>query len=335
MTELTTIEIIITIFIFMAGLAVGSFLNVVALRLLSNEDFVKERSKCPHCGEKIAWYDNIPLLSFLLLRGKCRHCSQKISCQYPLVELVTGILFAATYLKWGYDLKTLFLLFFIANLVVITLTDLKEQVIFDMNSVPLIPIGLGYNFFDIGNVSEKTVEFVGIQFNDIFISALIGAILGVVFFEFFSRLGYVLSGEYAFGGGDTILGAAFGAWFGWKALIIILILSLVIQMIVGIPLIVYNLYKTKEYKSLVAMGGLFAALLLSIFGRILTHSGEFAFSLAVILIAFIIGGISVFALFKRMRETQNYTFMPFGPPLVLAAIIVMFLDMKITFFQWF
>ncbi len=325
-------DIAIYIFIFITGLCVGSFLNVVALRLLSQEDFIFERSKCPDCGKKLYWYDNIPLLSYFLLRGKCRNCSSKISLQYPIIELLTGILFISVYYLWGFSFKSLFLLVLAANLIVITITDIKEKVIFDLNSIPLIPLGLVYNFFDIGNQAAGTVKFAGIPFNDAFISATLGAILAAVFFEFFSRLGYLLSGEYAFGGGDTILGAAFGAWFGWKAVILILLLSLIIQMIIGIPVIIYNFVKTREYASLFAMGGLILALLMSVSGRILNYSGGYLISIVLIILALIIGGISVFVIFSRMRKSRNYTFLPFGPAMVIAALAVMFLEDNIVLY---
>jgi len=326
------IEIYLYVLIFVIGLVVGSFLNVVAVRLLKEEDFIAERSKCPKCGEKIAWYDNIPLLSYVLLKGKCRHCKAGISIQYPLAELVTAILFTAIYYYWGLSLKSVFLGVLTANLIVLTLTDLKEQVIFDMNSMPLIPLGLVYNFFDIGGTSQETVKFLGISFNEVFISALLGILLGAIFFEFFSRLGYVFSGEYAFGGGDTILGAALGAWFGWKALIIILALSLLLQMVVGIPVIFHNFYKNKEFKSLYAMLGLLVSLILAFIGRFFTYSGEILISILIIIMSFAIGGVSVYVIFSRMRETQNYTFMPFGPPLVIAGFIIMFFNDKFTFY---
>ncbi len=329
---MTELEIFKLVCIFIIGLVMGSFLNVVGIRLLKEEDFVFERSKCPKCKEKIAWYDNIPLLSYVLLRGKCRHCSESISFQYPLVELITGILFVLVYYFWGSSIKTIFFLILVSNLIVITITDLKEKVIFDINSIPLIPLGLIFNFFDIGGNSLEKVEFLGVAFNDVFISAVLGALLGAAFFEIFSRLGYLFSGEYAFGGGDTILGAALGAWFGWKGIIIILALSLVFQMILGIPLIMYNFIKSREYQSLCAMGGLFLALVLSITGRYIGYQGGYNLAIGLIILSFLIGGISVFVIFKRMRETQNYTFLPFGPPLVIAGLLVMFLENKITFY---
>lgn len=323
-------EIIILIYVFIFGLVIGSFLNVVGLRLLKNEDFVFERSKCPKCDTKIAWYDNIPILSFVLLGGKCRNCKEGISFQYPLVEFATAALFTGVYYCWGFSLATLFLFFFVSNLIVTTITDWKEKLIYDINSVPLIPVGLVYNFFNIGGVPTEAVKYLGITFNEVFISAVLGALLGAAFFEIFSRIGYVFSGEYAFGGGDTIIGAAFGAWFGWKAFIIILILSLLVQMVVGIPIMLSNLFKAKEYITIYAMGGLFVSLILSIIGRICTYSAHFLVAVAVIICAFIIGIASVIVIFKRMRETQNYTFLPFGPPLVLAALIYMFVGDRLV-----
>lgn len=318
--------------IFIIGLCIGSFLNVVALRLLSEEDFLFKRSKCPACNKQISWYDNIPVLSYILLKGKCRNCEARLSFQYPLVEIFTGIMFLMIYITWGITIQSLFFVILIANLIVITITDLREKVIFDINSIPLIPLGLAYSFFDIGGNSTGILKLAGIPFNNFFISALIGAVIGAVFFEFFSRLGYVLSGEYAFGGGDTILGAAFGAWFGWKGLILILLISLILQMIVGLPVIIYNFIKSREYKSLFAMGGLFLALVLSVLGRIFTYQGEFIISLILIISAFIVGGISVFIMFSRMRETKSYTFLPFGPPMVAAALLILFMGNNIAIY---
>lgn len=306
------------------GLCIGSFLNVVALRLLSETNFVKGRSKCPKCGNLIAWYDNIPVLSYILLWGKCRKCGEKISIQYPLVEIITGGFFIATAIEFGFTLKTLFLLVLICNLIVMTITDIKEKYIFDINSVPLIPIGLVYNFFDIGQSSVSTVKILGLNFNDVFISAIIGAVIGAAFFEIFSRLGLLMVGEYAFGGGDSILAAALGAWFGWKFLIIIIILSFLAQMVIGIPVILYNMYKSGDRKSLWAMFMLLVALGFVFLGRYLSYQADFTAALIVILLSFIIAGGSIFVILKQTRERQSHTFLPFGPSLVIAGLIVIF-----------
>lgn len=306
-----------SIFIFLIGLAIGSFLNVMALRLLNDEDFMLERSKCPHCDGKIAWYDNIPVLSYLLLRGKCRRCAGKISIQYPTVELLTGVLFLLLWENWGASLKTFFFMFLTANLIVILITDLREKYIFDINSVPLIPLGLAYNFFCEGG-------------QEMFISAVIGAIAGAAFFEIFSRLGLLLVGEYAFGGGDSILGAALGAWLGWKFLIAVLLISFIAQMLFGMPIILYNMYKHKEYKSLFAMGGLILSLILSASSRYLVLAGLPLVAVGIILASFVLAGACVYIVFKRMKEAHSYTFLPFGPPLIIAGFIVMFLPETVS-----
>ena len=311
------------------GLAIGSFLNVVALRLLAGKDFVKGRSKCPKCENLIAWCDNIPVLSYILLRGKCRNCGEKISLQYPIVELFTGAIFVATVIIFGFTLKTLFFLFLICNLIVITITDLKEQYIFDINSMPLIPIGLVYNFFDIGNNSAGTLKVLGITFNDVFISAVIGAILGVAFFEILSRVGLLLAGEYAFGTGDSILGAALGAWFGWKFMIIILIISFLSQLVVGVPIITYNMFKAKDKQSLWAMATLVLALGLTFLGRYFTYAGKPFIALSIIFLSLALAGGSIFVILKRTRERQSHTFLPFGPSLVIGGFLVMFFSEKL------
>lgn len=307
------LENIITGFIFVVGLIVGSFLNVMALRLLSEEDFLMKRSKCPKCQTQIKWYDNIPILSYLFLRGKCRNCGEGISIQYPIVELSTALLFLFIFINWGLSLKTAFLFFLTANLIVITITDLREKYIYDINSIPIIPLGLVYNFLNLGG-------------ENMLISAVIGAVIGAAFFEIFSRLGLVLAGEYAFGTGDTLLGAALGAWFGWKMLIAILVISMLVQVVIGIPFIIYNQLKHRDYVSMVAIGGLMVSLALSALSKKFVASGDEMTALGIILLTFILAGISVFVIFKKMREKENHTFMPFGPPLVIAAFIVMFFE---------
>lgn len=306
------------------GLIAGSFINVVALRLLAGENFIKGRSKCPKCGNLISWYDNIPVLSYIILGGKCRNCKEKISFQYPVVEILTSALFLATAWVFGLTLKTLFLLFLTCNLIIITITDIREKYIFDINSIPLIPIGLVYNYFNIGTDSSGFIKIFGIVFQEAFITAIIGAVLGAAFFEFFSRVGKLLIGEYAFGTGDTFLGAALGAWFGWKLMIVILILSFLSQLVIGVPFIVHNMYKDKDYKSLWAMVGLSISLIFTWLGRYFIRLGNLNLALGLTLLSFAIAGWAIFVILKRSKERQSYTFLPFGPSLVLSGFVVMF-----------
>lgn len=115
--------------LFLAGLIVGSFVTVVAHRVPRKESIVGPRSKCPHCGAQIAAYDNVPLISWLLLRGRCRHCGQRISARYPLVELALGVLFAVIYLVLEDAAEVALGLVFVTMLAIVTLTDLERRVI--------------------------------------------------------------------------------------------------------------------------------------------------------------------------------------------------------------
>lgn len=319
-----------------AGLLIGSFLNVVALRLLSEESIVFPRSKCPKCQKQIAWYDNIPVISYVfLLRGKCRNCKAPISIQYPIVELITSALFVAIAVAFGFTLKTLFLLVLTCALIVITLTDLKEKVIFDITSIPLIPIGLVYTFFDIGNSGLGTVKIplagIGatLTLNEIFISAIIGSIVGAAFFEIFSRLGILIVGERAFGEGDTIIAAALGAWFGWKAILIIIAISFIFQLIVGIPVILNNMYKDKDYKSIIFTFILLLTLVIPYIGRALGISNSFAGAMIILLLSFGLALVSVIVILQKAKERQSFTFLPFGPALVFGGFVVMFWGEKL------
>jgi leader peptidase (prepilin peptidase)/N-methyltransferase len=115
--------------VFVPALAVGSFLNVVAARVPSGRSIVHPGSACPSCGASLAWYDNIPLLSYVLLRGKCRHCQERISLRYPIVEATTALLIAGCFLKFGWSADAVIGSFFCAVLVAVSATDLERRVI--------------------------------------------------------------------------------------------------------------------------------------------------------------------------------------------------------------
>ena len=139
----TTIVNYVLFWVCIVGLCFGSFFNVVILRSLSNESIVFPASKCPKCGNALKPWHNIPLLSYLFLRGKCAFCKEKISLQYPVVEFLTMLLFAFSFLKFGFSWKTLFAIILSSCMLIMTMTDLKEKLV-DCN----IAIGLAvFGFF--------------------------------------------------------------------------------------------------------------------------------------------------------------------------------------------
>lgn len=207
----------ITLFIFLIFLCWGSFLNVVAYRITYDRPFLTRRSYCPFCEKTIAWYDNIPLLSWVLLGGKCRSCKKPISYLYPLVELITGVVLTALFFELfvgSFDIFFWkpFIAYFIyfSALIVATRTDLQEMVIPQLFSIWLVPLGLMASYF---GVSQTTL-----------IGSIAGTIIG---YGILWVIGFVfkhLAKREGIGVGDMELLAMIGSFSGplgvWFALLV-------------------------------------------------------------------------------------------------------------------
>jgi leader peptidase (prepilin peptidase)/N-methyltransferase len=218
------------------GAIVGSFLNVCIFRVPKEESIVTPGSHCPHCKTPIRFYDNIPLVSYLLLKGKCRHCNEPISFQYPLIEGLTAICSFVIIIKFGPSLNYLFYFSFVAALIVITVIDLYYQIIPDVISIPGIGVGLLGSLF-----------FPGITFLDSLIGVLVGGgslfLVATLYQWFFKREGM--------GGGDVKLLAMIGGFLGWKSVILTILLSSFIGSIVGILVMIF---KGKDFKTAIPFG---------------------------------------------------------------------------------
>src|SRR5262245_20107841 len=174
------------------GLVIGSFLNVVVARLPAHRSLSTPRSACPGCGAALAWYDNIPLLSFALLRGRCRACAMPISWRYPIVEATTGVLFGAAFWRFGLTLEFAIAALLLAALVAITAIDLEHQLIPDAITLPGIVVGL------LASVGTRRVSIA---------DSVLGAVLcGGLFFLI------IVVSQGGMGGGDMKLGAMLGAF---------------------------------------------------------------------------------------------------------------------------
>ena len=212
----------VTVFAFLFGTVVGSFLNVCIYRLPKEESIVAPRSRCPACQSPIHALDNIPLVSFALLRGRCRACGASIAWRYPLVEALTGILFALTVVRFGVTLQTALLLTFLAGLIVISFIDLDHQIIPNVITLPGIPLGI----------------LTGFLFRDPpLLDRLIGALAGAGFLYLVLFYGGVLYGQEAMGEGDLNLIAMVGAFLGWKAVIVTILVGCLVGSAVGLSLI--------------------------------------------------------------------------------------------------
>lgn len=208
---------------FIFGTMVGSFLNVCVYRIPEGRSIVLPASHCRSCKKPIAFYDNIPLVSFLLLKGKCRHCAAPLSFQYPLVELLTGLLAAACLLKWGAGFTAAIWFIFCAALVVVTFIDLAHQIIPDVISLPGIVCGL------LVSLLPGQPGFTG---------ALIGAVLGGGSLYLIRLLYYAVTRQEGMGLGDVKLLAMMGAFLGWKSILFIIMAASFSGALLGIAVMI-------------------------------------------------------------------------------------------------
>lgn len=315
--------------IFVIGACIGSFTNVVILRAFTGESVVLPPSKCPHCKNKLKWYHNIPIFSYLFLRGKCGFCKEKISIQYPIVELLVALLCVGTFLKYDFTLNA-FILSIVAILgVILSTTDIKEQVIFDGHSYVLAGIGLIYNFFDIGKSHLGVIDFslFAHQFsiNKSFVYSILGLLAGAVIMELLAFVGKLLVGQRAFGEGDSYILGSLGAVFRLQAVPQILIIAIIVQMLLIFPLFIKNLFVRKEYKIIGALGCFILSVGLFKLFDSLKLLNNFYILLATFLFMCVCAVYTCRSLIQSAKNQNSLTFVPFGPPLVIAALFLMFI----------
>lgn len=206
---------------FIFGASLGSFANVVIYRFPKGESVVSPRSRCPHCGKMIAWFDNIPVLSWLCLLGKCRGCRKTISWRYPLVEMIVGVLFVAlfNYVGWNWNLAEYLVFSFM--LVVASFIDFDHMILPDVITLPGILLGLLGAWLN----PARDIE-----------AALVGAFLGGGFLWLTAKTYEILRKQEGLGGGDIKLMAWVGAILGWKAIPFVILVGSLFGSTVGFVL---------------------------------------------------------------------------------------------------
>ncbi len=241
---------------FAFALLIGSFLNVVIHRLpimMQREwreqcaeiskmpatelptgrfDLVAPRSRCPSCNNLITASQNIPVLSYLFLKGQCANCKNAISVRYPLIELLTAVLAAFVAWRFGFGWEAVLAIYLTFCLVSISFIDIDHQLIPDSIVLPLMWVGLGMSLFH--PVAGSEVLFVAPK------DAIVGAMAGYLSLWSVYQLFKIVTGKEGMGYGDFKLLAALGAWLGWQALPMIIMMSAVVGAIVGISMIVFR-----------------------------------------------------------------------------------------------
>jgi len=207
---------------FALGTIIGSFLNVCIHRLPKDESIIAPSSHCPHCGTSIHFYDNVPLLSFILLRGKCRECKASISIRYPLVEFLMGGFSLILLHQYGISLLYITYLAFFASLTVISFIDISHKIIPDVISLSGIVAGLAISWFH-----------PQISFKD----SLIGVFLGGGTLYLVASGYHLVTKREGMGGGDVKLLAMIGAFIGWKGVLFTILCSSFLGALVGVVLV--------------------------------------------------------------------------------------------------
>ncbi|MBL0059989.1 MAG: prepilin peptidase [bacterium] len=206
--ELPAIPVLLVVGIL--GACFGSFANVLIYRLPAEESLIKPASRCPGCGKPIAWYDNIPVLSWLVLKGKCRQCKSTISIQYPLIELASACLAVFAVWKWGATYSGMASGLLFIGLLALVIIDLRHWLLPFAITIPLTFIGLGgAAFFDMIPLS----------------TALIGAAVGFGIFLFMLLGGKFVFKKEAMGGGDVVFGAMAGSFLGWQLTLLMIFMA--------------------------------------------------------------------------------------------------------------
>ncbi|MGB8772237.1 MAG: prepilin peptidase [Candidatus Korobacteraceae bacterium] len=213
--------------LFIVGLAFGSFLNVCISRIPRDQSIVCPRSRCPACGAFVRWYDNIPLLSWVLLRRRCRDCGQRISLRYPAVELLTAVLFAACYVSFGPALITAKFCIFCFLLVGLIFMDAETGLLPREFTYPGILLGLTLSW--IAPTDNTGTQFLlrahGEQLSGrslALLDSVIGTLVGAGFFYLAWALYYLLRKRHGMGFGDIALMAMAGAFLGLKLTLVVI-----------------------------------------------------------------------------------------------------------------
>jgi len=230
----------------MFGALFGSFLNVCIVRLPKNESVVSPRSRCPSCGLMVAWYDNIPVASWLMLRGKCRGCQLPISVLYPVVELLVALLWGWMAWRHGFGLEGLRGAVFGTLLIGIAFTDAREYIIPNEFSVGGLVIGL--LFAAAGGLAAFQV-------------AALGAGIGFGLLWLVGAVGTWAFKEEAMGGGDIKMMAMVGAFVGWKGVLLTVFLGALIGTMVFLPLMLMGKKKLVPFGVFLAIGAVATYLL--------------------------------------------------------------------------
>ena len=219
---------VLTVYVFAVGAVVGSFLNVVIHRYPLEQSIVYPKSRCPKCGTAIRWYDNVPLLSFLVLRGRCRACRNPISGRYPMVELSNALFYLAVFLRTGISVAFVFVAAIVSMAIVLIFIDLDIQILPDVIDLPGVLLGLGIGWLRLGD------SFTTLTLSSSLLQSALGAVIGAAI-PLAIGIAYKLVRKIeGMGLGDVKMLAMIGAVLGWEPLFPVLVIASAAGAVVGV-----------------------------------------------------------------------------------------------------
>jgi leader peptidase (prepilin peptidase)/N-methyltransferase len=296
---------------FVLGLAIGSFLNVCIYRLPAEESIVHPRSRCPRCGTELPWWANIPVASWLALRGRCAFCTAPIALRYPLVELLTGVLFAAIFFRFGMTAHAVVAAVLASALVAITFIDIDHRIIPDVISLPGIAVGFAASWIP-GGIDPM--------------ASGLGALFGGGVFAAMAWLYAWWAGRGGLGMGDIKLLAMIGAFLGWTAVPLTILIASVSGSAVGIPAILWRGRHLRPRDGLRAGAIIGAATLglLVVLKLLLAPPDIGALPTVRDFVTALVAGAACGVLVTVRLAARRFP-IPFGPFLALGAFVCMFL----------
>jgi leader peptidase (prepilin peptidase)/N-methyltransferase len=243
------VNVIISIFVFVFGACIGSFLNVVIYRLPAKISLIYPPSRCPKCEHKLGATENVPILGWLWLKGRCRWCKTSISWRYPLIELVTGWLFVLVFLHYDLSLIAIGYCLLISWLLTLSLIDLDTMT---------LPNQLTQSGLVLGLVFQGIIGWHGGELIEQLMFGVFGMVLGIWLLDAINFLGTVIIGQPAMGGGDAKLLAMIGVWLGWQNVLLSAFLACLVGSLIGGGAIALKIVSRRQpipFGPFLALGG--------------------------------------------------------------------------------
>ena len=291
--------------VFIIGLIMGSFYNVVIIRTLSGESIISPESKCPNCNTKLQWWEKIPVISFLLLKGKCSYCHKQIDIMYPIVEILSAVIFSIMFIKFGFCLKFLLAIISLSIFLILAGMDIKEK-----------------------KISGKLVYFsiitsILFNYNNLYDSILGMFLGGVIIYTLRKILNYISKKE-VIGDGDIYAIASISALCGLKNLGYIFILILIFQLLFLLPNIIKKILREKKYIfGLLLIWFIPSYLLAFLVRNYFIYPSLFCYFLIFLNLILSILILCKY-LFIEIKNSQNLTIVAFLPSIFLSAFTFLF-----------